>query len=77
MFAAPVVLLAYLLVAVIAALGWTFFLGNVMFGLGFAANTFFLVKWAHKKWMPGVISMVIVMASIIIVYAWFIGAVAL
>jgi len=76
MMAMPIMLLVYAVIALVAALGWISFLGNVMFGLGFAANTFFMVKWAHKKWMPGIICTLIVLATIIVLYAAFVGAIA-
>jgi len=72
----PIMIIVYLAAGAVGILGWTFVLGNVIFALGFTGASFVLVKWARKKWLPGVMAILIVIATLVIAYAWFVGAFA-
>lgn len=70
---APVMIGFYGIVFLIGVFGWVFFLGNFLFAMGFTAASFVLVKWAKKKWVPGVMAMLVVMATLVLAYTWFSG----
>lgn len=74
---APILAIWYILVGLIVFVGWTFVIGNFMFAMGFTAASFFLVKLAKKKWWPGIMAMLIVVATLVFAYAWFIGVVSI
>ena len=74
---APIMIAWYALIAAVAICGWTFVLGNIAFALGFTGATFALTKFARKKWLPGVMAILVVMATLTVAYAWYIGALVL
>jgi len=74
---APILAVWYIIVALVVFVGWTFVIGNFLFAMGFTAASFFLVKWSKRKWLPGIMAMLIVIATLVFAYAWFTGAVTL
>ena len=70
---APVMMIWYAVAALVGFIGWTFVLGNFMFAMGFTAASFFLVKWAKKKWLPGILAILVVVATMVTAYALFLG----
>jgi len=74
---APILAVWYIIVGLVVFVGWTFVIGNFLFAMGFTGASFFLVKWAKKKWWPGIMAMLIVVATLVFAYAWFTGAVVI
>jgi hypothetical protein len=70
---APVMMIWYVMAGLVGFIGWTFVLGNFLFAFGFTAASFFLVKWARKKWLPGILAILVVVITLVTVYALFLG----
>ena len=71
----PLVIALYAVLALAMALAWLYVIGAFAVGLGFSVVG--VVKLARKKWLSGVICMIVAAASVILAYALATGAITI
>ena len=69
--AAPVVILAYGLLALATGLAYLFMIGSLAFALGFGVVG--IIKIARKKWLPGVVCLLMCIAFALYAYGYITG----
>jgi len=67
----PVVIAFYAIVGLGVALAYVYVIGAFAFAIGFAATG--IVGFARRKWLAGVISTIMVIASLLYAYGFFTG----
>ncbi|MDR0522817.1 MAG: hypothetical protein LBG62_00065 [Candidatus Methanoplasma sp.] len=59
---------AYGLLAIATGLAWIYLVGSIAVSIGFAAVG--VVHFARKKWLPGVICLILALSSALVVYGY-------
>lgn len=68
-------IIAYLLIGVSTIMSWIFVIGAFAVGVGFTGIA--IVKLAQRKFWAGIVCVMLALASVFLVYAFYTGALVL